>query len=353
MHSELQLAPDGATTRLVTALAGGGEPPGCTVRRFRDLPPLLRDVERRITIDRTNTSVVVDEQVVVKWLRPGATSRAPDLLAHLLASGFTGMPTPYAAVYRDGEPVAMVTAFLPDAVGGWEWCVADLLDWLDGGPAAGFAQAIGTLAAQLHAALATPSVVLPAPVTAVTVPAGDFDALREARALTLLADATDGRWLADRATALANDIDRPARHSATAIQIHGDLHVGQLLRWRDGLAVIHFDGDPTAATADGWQPAARDLAQLCTSVLHVAQIANRRSDGRHRQRLLDWAEESADELLRAYRAELAARGLSALLDERLLRPFEVEQECRELIYAAKFLPRWRYAPMGVLRSWYA
>ncbi|MFI5893647.1 hypothetical protein ACIA5D_26430 [Actinoplanes sp. NPDC051513] len=41
-----------------------------------------------------------------------------------------------------------------------------------------------------------------------------------------------------------------------------------------------------------------------------------------------------------------------LLDEKLLRPFEVEQECRELIYAARFLPRWRYAPMGVLRSWY-
>jgi hypothetical protein len=42
----------------------------------------------------------------------------------------------------------------------------------------------------------------------------------------------------------------------------------------------------------------------------------------------------------------------AIFDPRLLRPFEVEQECRELLYAARFLPRWRYAAMGVLRSWF-
>jgi maltokinase len=38
------------------------------------------------------------------------------------------------------------------------------------------------------------------------------------------------------------------------------------------------------------------------------------------------------------------------VDERLLAAFEVEQECRELVYAARFLPRWRYAPMATLRA---
>jgi maltokinase len=49
---------------------------------------------------------------------------------------------------------------------------------------------------------------------------------------------------------------------------------------------------------------------------------------------------------------LAEAGRSELLDRSLLRPFEVEQACRELIYAARHLPRWRYAPMGVLRTWF-
>jgi maltokinase len=34
----------------------------------------------------------------------------------------------------------------------------------------------------------------------------------------------------------------------------------------------------------------------------------------------------------------------------LLAAFEAEQECRELVYAARFLPRWRYAPMATLRA---
>jgi maltokinase len=39
-------------------------------------------------------------------------------------------------------------------------------------------------------------------------------------------------------------------------------------------------------------------------------------------------------------------------DARLLAAFEVEQECRELVYAARFLPRWRYAPLATLRARY-
>ena len=37
-------------------------------------------------------------------------------------------------------------------------------------------------------------------------------------------------------------------------------------------------------------------------------------------------------------------------DEALLAAFAVEQECRELVYADRFLPRWRYAPMATLRA---
>lgn len=140
------------------------------------------------------------------------------------------------------------------------------------------------------------------------------------------------------------------REPGPAIQLHGDLHVGQILRWRGGLAVTDFDGNPTVEPRP--EPVARDLAQLRTSVLHVAEIANRRTDGRHRATLLDWSRRTADDLLTAYRDGLTEAGHAHLLDEGLLRPYEIEQECRELIYAARFLPRWRYAPMGVLRSWY-
>ncbi|MFD0479648.1 hypothetical protein ACFQ0B_74475 [Nonomuraea thailandensis] len=127
--------------------------------------------------------------------------------------------------------------------------------------------------------------------------------------------------------------------------------MGQILRWRHGYAVIDFDGNPTVADADLRQPAARDVAQLTTSLDHVAQVAIRRR-GTPPAHAAQWATMARQAFLAAYRSRLAAGNRPDLLDETLIRPFEVEQECRELIYAARHLPRWRYAPMGVLRTWY-
>jgi len=339
----------GASARLVAALAAGAPVPGHTVRSF--VPLGAGDLtERPITVDQTNVSVVVGERAVVKWMRSPGPDRAPRMLAHLAAAGFTRMPAPHAAVFRDGALVALVTAYLPEAEDGWDWCVGAVLAELDGGPPAAFAAELGELAAELHAALATPSAVVPEPVVP-AVPGDGGWAAALAEAADAAGEDEDGRWLRSIVPALAADLASPARGRAgPAVDLHGDLHVGQVLRWRGGYAVTDFDGHPTAAHRP--EPVARDVAQLRTSVLHVGEIANRRTGGGHRPALLAWGRAAAGELLAGYRAGLAARGLDHLLDEELLRPFEVEQECRELVYAARFLPRWRYAPMGVLRSWY-
>ncbi|MCW3839889.1 hypothetical protein ONA70_07235 [Micromonospora yasonensis] len=355
--------PTGASAALVEALATSRAMTGLRVRHF---VPLARGPlgERPITVDQTNTSVVVGERVVVKWMRPAAGAvfldRAPDLLAHLVAGGFTRTPTPYAAVYRDGPDAglaALVTRFLPDAADGWDWCVDALLDQLDGGPPADLAGDLGVLAGELHCALATPSGIIPAPVEVrrrdwVT---DGLAVLDQAHRFVGAAGDEEARWFTARVPRLAADIRRSREvDRAYVIPPHGDLHVGQILRWRDGLAVTDFDGNPTVAAPGGapTEPAARDVAQLRTSLLHVGQIADRRTEGRHRSAVADWCRRVVDDLLAAYLRTLDERGMAHLFDERLLRPFEVEQECRELCYAARFLPRWRYAPMGVLRSWY-
>jgi maltokinase len=325
---------------LVEAVIDGREIPG--LRIFTPIEPFESREERPITVDQTNRSVVVGERVIVKWMRTPKADRSPRLLAHLAEAGFTRMPTPHAALFRGGDLVALVTQFLPEALDGWDWGVDTLLDALDGGLSADFGAELGTLAAELHIALATPTSVIETPV--MNLPGADDwkTAVGEAVA------AADDDWVRSIAPRLAADLVRG--RPGPALLLHGDLHVGQVLRWRDGYAVTDFDGHPTAENRP--EPAARDLAQLRTSVLHVAEIANRRTEGRHRAALLAWGRETADDLLAAYRTGLAARGLTHLLDLGLLRPYEVEQECRELVYAARFLPRWRYAPMGVLKSWY-
>jgi maltokinase len=325
---------------LVSAVISGRDVPG--LRVFAPIAPgPLR--ERPITVDQTNRSVVVGERVIVKWMRTLKADRSPRLLAHLAEAGFTRMPTPHAALFRGGDLVALITEFLPEALDGWDWGVDALLE---GGPAADFGAAVGTLAAELHAALATPTSVIPSPVR-VMAGADDWKT-----AVDEAVTAADDDWVRSIAPCLAADLTSPARERpGPALVLHGDLHIGQVLKWSGGYVVTDFDGHPTAA--DRPEPLARDVAQLRTSILHVAEIANKRTEGRRTDELRQWGRDTADALLTAYRKELEKRSFSPLFDPDLLRPFEVEQECRELVYAARFLPRWQYAPMGVLKAWYA
>ncbi|GGO74088.1 hypothetical protein GCM10012289_45960 [Nonomuraea cavernae] len=349
----------GLTAALITLL-DGDVPQPFGLRRFQQLPSFSHQDagfhpgvpgERAFGehVDQTNYSVVVGDQIVVKWLTPPAPMPHPavDVLAHLVEAGFNQTAPPYAALTlreKSGEVLlALVTGYLPGARDGWEWCV----DEAEAGRTA-FAADLGRLAADLHLALATfPGAGPPAgPLRA----AGRAErALREALDLT---EGDDGRWLASRAGDLRRELaPLTAPITTPLIRIHGDLHVGQILRWRDGYAVIDFDGNPTVTEAEPYQPAARDLAQLTTSLEHVAQVAVKRR-GTPPGQAADWARAARGLLLDAYRDRLAERDGRHLLDESLIRPFEIEQECRELIYAARHLPRWRYAPMGVLRTWY-
>lgn len=339
----------GFTSALLGALSGAVPPP-FGVRLFQPLPELSSpgessgdsSGEREFEVDQTNRSVVVDERVVVKWLTPPLPmpQPAPEVFAHLAAVGFHDTAPPYAALTRaaaDGTEVllALVTGYLPGARDGWEWCV----DEAEAGRTT-FATALGHLAANLHAALST----FPAdPAPSRSSRARAEDALREALELT---DGEDGAWLAAKADALRQELEPLAAvEDPLVIRIHGDLHVGQILQWEGGYAVIDFDGNPTVADASPYQPAARDVAQLTTSLEHVAQVAVKRR-GTPPREAARWARESRELMLAAY-TELDG---AHLLDRSLIRPFEIEQECRELIYAARHLPRWRYAPMGVLRK---
>ena len=119
--------------------------------------------EKAIGVDQTNESVIVGDAAVVKWathLQEGPHP-APRRIGVLRDAGFGGMPTPWGLVtWRspDGAETlaASVDEYLPGAVDGWTWAV-DLITAAarDGHPApvADAAAEVGTLVAELHAAL--------------------------------------------------------------------------------------------------------------------------------------------------------------------------------------------------------
>src|SRR4051794_29849609 len=143
-------AGDGVAAALLTAL---GAPP-------------TAGVERGIGtgVDQTNTSVIVDDAAVVKWIRhPGPElTAATTTLAHLRGVGYPSVPAFLGALsWDDGTPSGVVTAladrYLPAAEHGWDWAAEDA------GALRPIGAELGRLAASLHIALATPSPVLPRP----------------------------------------------------------------------------------------------------------------------------------------------------------------------------------------------
>ena len=355
---------DGAAEALLAALANGDGPylAGLVVERFPLAPAAAG--ERFLPVDQTHESVVVGEVAVVKWQVSAAPTPAPRLVAHLAANNFTRMPRPWGFVsWNSGDAdvlVASVADFLPGARDGWEWMVSDVARYATGAQSLDDALApaneIARLVAEMHAALARPSGVVAEPQrTATGEEQGRWiqhgratlrDALQcvEGEAAKLL---NSRKGEIERCFEAIRDSRRP-----TVIPVHGDLHVGQILRWDRGYAVNDFDGNPVIPPDERMvpQPAARDVAGMLQSLDHVGRVVLRRTEGAAPERVIEWMAQSQELFLASYRAHLKAQGFSRLLDEELLFPFRVEQECREFVYAHRHLPRWGYVPAGAIES---
>ena len=322
---------------------------------FRRIGPLEQARgERPIEVDQSNESIVVGGVAVVKrsvWMSPG-NERPSTLPAHLVATGFREMPAPLGNAsweHPDGlAPLASITTYLPGARDGWDWYV-ELLDRLLDGVAVDAiepAAALGAIAARLHAALATPTDVVPAPsATAGTdlIDGWRRDAEADLDAALSSVGGDAGGQLGRSGERIRAELEEICGDETITIPIHGDLHVGQFLRWPEGIAVSDLDGDPLRPGGLMGSPA-RDVASLVQSLDHVGRIVERRRGAS----VAGWIREASDACLESYRAELDIRGSVFLFDERLLRPFRVAQELHEFVYAARFLPAWRYVPDAAL-----
>jgi maltokinase len=345
---------DGVAEELLFRTGSGQRAGTFSFRRLGEIGPWTG--ERAIEVDQSNESIVVGERAVVKRsVRMAADNRRPMLLpAHLVEAGFAEMPAPLGNVGWRHEggvaPLASMAAYLPDARDGWEWYVELVERSIEDTSvdAVAPAAALGALTARLHACLATPTEVLPAPSAVArneTVARWRRDAERDLEIAVTTIDGEEGERLRHAERSIRAELgDLPVRPTTT-IPIHGDLHVGQFLRWRDGLAVSDLDGNPLGSGAlDG--PPARDVASLVQSLDHVGRIVDRRCG----VSVQAWIAQASEVCVRSYRDELAVRGAASLWDGELLRPLRVAQELHEFVYSATYLPGWRYVPDRALAA---
>jgi maltokinase len=133
------------------------------------------------------------------------------------------------------------------------------------------------------------------------------------------------------------------------IEGHGDLHVGQVLCSRGRFVVTDFDGNPVQTAPERMLPipAALDVAGMTQSLTHAAIVAAEYT-------ALDPAALAAvstagcTAFLTAYTSRLGALGHADLFDPAPLGAFRAQQVLREIVYAARHLPRWMYVPDAAL-----
>jgi maltokinase len=350
-------AGDGTADALVRLLA---KSPGRSVHgRFSVLSwtdRYLPGTERPITVDQTNESVIVGEQAVVKWathLQPGPHP-APGRLSALTAAGFTSMPTPWGVVTwtpeRGAETlVATVNGYLPGAVDGWTWAKDMFIAAAAGGDlgiVAETCRALGVMVADLHAALGSTSTRSTSD-DAKRWHDSAFATLAEARVLASPANAS-------LLTEHADDIERILGELSGLVDVpvidaHGDLHVGQVLRTGDQLAITDFDGNPVLPPGERVLPvpAAVDLAGILQSLSHVAIVAVKRTD-LTADALVEVDRVARASLYDAYIDRLTQVGNADLHIEDALGAFRLQQVLREIVYAGRHLPRWMYVPDAAL-----
>jgi maltokinase len=343
---------DGAAEALLTLLATVDE---SRIGNFAVRSWLRRTAvgERPVGVDQTNESVIVGGAAVVKWathLQQGPHP-APHRISVLRDAGFGGMPAPWGVVtWRapDGTEtlVANVDEYVPGAVDGWTWAV-DLLTEAarEHRPetATDMIRQLGRLIADMHDHLSA---------TITTASAQDATRWRESANYTLetvcaLGDSACVELTRRRRDDFASAFESLGEFAGTpVIEGHGDLHVGQILRSGDRLLVTDFDGNPVLPASQRALPipAALDVAGMTQSLTHATIVAAKHTE-LEPAALAEVEAMVRDTFLDAYASTLQH---SELYDQDLLMPFRLQQVLREIIYAARHLPRWMYVPDAAL-----
>jgi len=279
---------------------------------------------RFLADDLSNTVVSLDDRLVLKLFR--RLERGPHPEVELLGAlgGFAHVPALAGVVVHEDTTVALVEEYVDGVPVGWEGLIARLVA---GDDALGDSGDLGRVAAALHRQLA-------AALGARRGDDEDVDVERAAAAAAMVEVAPSPAIVAR-----LGELDRLV--GAQLQRVHGDLHVGQVLRTDGGLVVIDFEGDPGLPLAERSRERSPlvDLASLLLSLDHAACAAARREPS------FDWrvwSLRARAACLSAYEDEVGA------VDRELLRALEVAKELRELVYASRWLPEWLYAPRTVL-----
>jgi maltose alpha-D-glucosyltransferase/alpha-amylase len=370
----------------------------------------------RAAADSSNSLVFADDRHVLKLFRRLEPGPNPDYeIGRALAdAGFTHTPAVKGAVtYQRGDEPAATLAIVQAVVGnqgtGWTFTIDDLRryyervearisraepdsaaqTWSESAGTGGStpppffaalegaylaaAATLGRRTAELHLALASRPLAAFAPEPLETRALRQLSVDSAAHGARVLGQLeTQLESLPEPARARANEVlqgrgpllDRfddvaRLRGAGQQIRVHGDYHLGQVLRVEEDFVILDFEGEPARSLAErrALSSPLKDVAGMLRSFDYAASaalLAFAQTSAPRVARLLPWADAwrhwVSATFLEAYRSGM---GSSPVLPrgqafDRLLEAFVVDKALYELGYELNSRPDWVGIPLGAL-----
>jgi maltokinase len=294
--------------------------------------------------EQSNTSVVLDERYIAKLFRRVQPGPNPDVevTEALGRVGFGGVPVPVAVWRRADTDFAVVRRFERTRGDGVELATASLREMFNRRRPprdcrldfAGDAYLLGRDVAKLHVALAEAFGAEPAQGA---VWADDMAAQ--------LHRVSAGHLNVKRIEHVYQRL-RHADDLGSAIRIHGDLHLGQVLRLARSWMVLDFEGEPARPLDERRRPSSplRDVAGMTRSFHYASGLALRESglpDDELRLLADAWAERNVNAFLSGYADIDEVHRLlpsARVSRDALLSVFELDKAVYEVAYELAHRP---------------
>ena len=328
---------------------------------------------RALDVEQSNSSALFDNRIMLKVFRRLQPGINPDLeVTRYLAEsgGFSHVPALFGTM--EGEfgdqryVLAVLQAFVPNRGDCWGW-FGSLLRGLTESDLETAVDAIGLLGqrtGEMHVALARPT---DDPAFAPTVIDAGYaeqtlDRVRRELDETIAMVRQSASDAGDTDALEAGLRDRLASADALVgtlcIRIHGDYHLGQVLRTLDNdYAIIDFEGEPSRPIEQRREkfPPLRDVAGMLRSIGYAAGSIRLEQLDRHRLDLVGtWERQARDAYLARYRSVIDASGLplgpgDAESFDSALHILEIEKSLYEARYELNNRPDWLEIPLSALR----
>lgn len=342
---------------------------------------------RVVSTEQSNTSVIVDGKSIYKSYRRLERGSNPDYEVPLrlsYSSNFASVPRPLGKLeYADdhSSTLGSLSEFVQNEGDCWTFFLKCLEPYLkltgddvrdDNLSCIGWVRKLGSMTAGLHNSLSSlkgEKIFSPVPVTKQDIEKWmeDFRDLVSASLGTLkLGMERLGGTALGIASAIIESGDRLLQAGETVrrlegvgmhkIRIHGDYHLGQILKAGEQLFIIDFEGEPMRTLEYRRAPhcALRDVSGMLRSLDYSLNYTTRSlGDGKYSIPLSEqWGMTARQAFLESYwssyspGAAYLPPNYKAMLEA--VRFFEIEKAVYELNYEMNNRPDWADIPMGAI-----